>query len=52
MIRGVTSIAVPLRLEGEPPAALAVVHIGVPDDVAELGLEMRRAAARIVRAAG
>ncbi|GAA1785451.1 IclR family transcriptional regulator [Leucobacter iarius] len=52
VIRGLTSIAVPLRLEGEPPAALAVVHIGVPDDLAELGLEMRRAAARIVRAAG
>lgn len=52
VIRGVTAVAVPLRLENEPPGALAVVHIGIPEDLPGLATQMRRTAARIVRAAG
>src|SRR5690606_28441718 len=33
VIPGLTSVAVPLRVAGEPPAALAVVCIGAPDDL-------------------
>ncbi|MBL3700970.1 IclR family transcriptional regulator [Leucobacter luti] len=33
VIDGVTAIAVPLRLEGEPPAAIAVVHFNLPDSI-------------------
>lgn len=51
VIAGLTSVAVPLRVAGEPPAALAVVCIGVPDDLEALARSMREAALRIERAA-
>lgn len=47
VIRGLTAIAVPLRLQGEPPAALAVVTIGVPQQLEHVVEELRQAAGRI-----
>lgn len=49
VIQGVTSVAVPLRVSGEPPAALAVVCIGLPENLDALSRELREAAARIER---
>ncbi len=51
VIPGLTSVAVPLRVAGEPPAALAVVCIGVPEDLEALAHSMREAAVRIERSA-
>ncbi len=47
VIQGLTSVAVPLRVAGEPPAALAVVCIGVPDNLEALARSLREAALRI-----
>ena len=47
VIPGITSVAVPLRIAGEPPAALAVVRIGMPEDVDAIVAELRGAAERI-----
>ncbi|MBK0422488.1 helix-turn-helix domain-containing protein [Leucobacter sp. CSA2] len=49
VIDGVTSVAIPLRLAGEPPAALAVVHFKVPEDLDGVVFELRRAADHIRR---
>lgn len=49
VIQGLTSVAVPLRVSGEPPAALAVVCIGLPANLDSLSQELRAAAARIER---
>lgn len=51
VIQGLTAVAVPLRVAGEPPAALAVVCIGVPADLDTLARSLREAAARIERSA-
>lgn len=51
VIPGLTSIAVPLRVATEPPAALAVVCIGLPDDLEGLTRGLREAALRIERSA-
>lgn len=47
VIDGVTAIAVPLRLEGEAPAAIAVVHFNHPDSVDDVVAALRHAAERI-----
>ncbi len=47
VISGLTSVAVPLRISGEPPAALAVVTIGVPKDLSGLVSDLRAAAGRM-----
>lgn len=51
VIQGLTSVAVPLRVSGEPPAALAVVCIGIPEDLDTLARSLREAAGRIERTA-
>lgn len=51
VIPGLTAVAVPLRLDGEPPATLSVVHIGVPGDLDEVVARLRAGADRIVRGA-
>lgn len=51
VIPGLTSVAVPLRVSGEPPAALAVVCIGTPDDLDTLAHSLREVAGRIERLA-
>lgn len=48
VIAGVTGLAVPLRVPGEPPAAIAVVHFDFPSSLDEIGERLRAAAARIV----
>lgn len=47
VIDGVTGIAVPLRIAGEPPAAVAVVHFNVPEGVDDVVHALRTAADRI-----
>lgn len=49
VIAGVSSLAVPLRIHGEPPAALAVLQIGSIDNEAEIVADLHAAANRIVR---
>ncbi len=44
VIHGLTAIAVPLRIHGEPPASLSVVTIGVPANLDEVVAELRAAA--------
>ncbi len=50
VIPGLTSVAVPLRVNNEPPSALAIVCIGLPDHIDELAAALREAATRIERA--
>ena len=47
VVPGLTSVAVPIEIAGEPPAALAVVSIGLPDELDELAGRLRAAAAAI-----
>lgn len=48
VIAGVTGLAVPLRVPGEPPAAIAVVHFDFPTETDEIGAKLRLAAERII----
>lgn len=47
VVPGLTSIAVPLRLAGEPPAAIAIVHVGSTLAAADIAARLRLAAARV-----
>lgn len=49
VIDGVTSVAIPIRLAGEPPAALAVVHFKVPENIDDVVESLHRAAEQILR---
>lgn len=49
VIDGVTAIAVPLRLEGEPPAAVAVVHFNLPESVDAVVAALQDTADRIAQ---
>jgi len=49
VIPGLTGLAVPLRIEGEPPAALSIVQIGAPDNAEAIVAELHAAAGRILR---
>lgn len=49
VIDGVTSIAVPLRIAGEAPAAIAIVHFNAPDPVDEVVAALKAAAERVAR---
>lgn len=49
VVPGLTSVAVPLTLAGEPPAALAIVTIGTPDDLPRVAERLHEAVARITR---
>lgn len=44
VIDGVTSVAVPLRITGEPPAAIAIVHFRRPDPLSEVVSRLKQAA--------
>lgn len=48
VIDGVTSVAVPLRIPGEPAAAIAIVHFRVPDSVEAVTQRIERAAREIL----
>lgn len=47
VIAGLASIAVPLRVQGQPPAALAVVYLGDDADVVLIANRLRAAAEEI-----
>lgn len=47
VIAGLSSVAVPLAVPGQHPAAIAVVYLGQPHDVAAIGARLGRAAAAI-----
>ena len=49
VIDGVTGIAVPLRLAGEAPAAVAVVHFNLPESLESVVDRLRAAAEQIAR---
>ena len=49
VIDDVTGIAVPLRIAGEPPAAIAVVHFKVPETIGEVVDALQEAAERIAQ---
>lgn len=47
VIDGVTSVAVPFRIPGEPPVAIAIVHFRLPDPIAEVARRLEVAAQEI-----
>lgn len=49
VIKGLSSVAVPLRVPGQPPAAIAVVYVDRGTDAAAVGMRLRRAAAAVTR---
>ncbi|QZY51719.1 IclR family transcriptional regulator [Leucobacter tenebrionis] len=49
VIDGVTGLAVPLRLVGEPPAAVAIVHFRMPEPLDAAVAALQNAAARIAQ---
>lgn len=49
VIKGLSSIAVPLRVPGQPAAAVAVVYLDRSTDVAAVGERLRQAAAAVAR---
>lgn len=50
VIEGVSSIAVPLRVPGEAPAAVAVVHFNMPTETQKIVSALQQAAERIQKA--
>ncbi|GAA4785730.1 IclR family transcriptional regulator [Microbacterium gilvum] len=52
VVPSLRSVAVPLRLPRQPPAAIAVVHVAMPDDRAAVAAHLERAAGAIARAYG
>jgi DNA-binding IclR family transcriptional regulator len=52
VIRGLRSVAVPLRAAGIPPAAVAVVFVSSPQDDHEIGSRLATAATIIARSLG
>lgn len=48
VIPGVSSVAVPLDLVDQPPAALALLYVGEREDQAAMGKDLAAAAARLV----
>ena len=48
VIDGVTSIAVPLRIHGEPPASIAIVHFRLPDSIDEVAERLHVAAREVL----
>lgn len=47
VVPGLTSIAVPLRINGQPPASIAIVSPGPPENPEFIAQQLRSAAARI-----
>lgn len=48
VIDGVTAVAVPLRIPGEPPASVAIVHFRKPDSVDAVAQRLQRAAREVL----
>ncbi|HET9082218.1 MAG TPA: helix-turn-helix domain-containing protein [Trebonia sp.] len=49
VIKGMSSVAVPLRVSGQPAAAIAVVYLDRSTDAAAVGERLGRAAAAVIR---
>ncbi|QIK62571.1 helix-turn-helix domain-containing protein [Leucobacter viscericola] len=49
VVNGVSSVAVPIRIQGEPPAAIAIVHFNLPDPLDEVVARLKNAAERIAQ---
>lgn len=49
VVNGVSGLAVPLRIVGEPPAALAIVHFSLPESLDEIVATLQTAATRITQ---
>jgi DNA-binding IclR family transcriptional regulator len=49
VIPGISSVSVALRVPGQPPAALAVVYVSGPQQVADIGHRLQAAVAATVR---
>ncbi len=52
VVPSLRSVAVPLTLPGQPPAAIAVIHVSFSRSEAEIADRLQRAARRIARAYG
>lgn len=52
VVASLRSVAVPLTLPGQPPAAIAVIHVSFPRSEAELAERLLVAAANLRRASG
>ncbi|QIM16256.1 helix-turn-helix domain-containing protein [Leucobacter insecticola] len=49
VVNGVRSVAVPIRIPGEPPAAIAVVHFSLPDPLDEVIAHLHASAEQIAQ---
>ena len=49
VMNGVSSVAVPIRISGEPPAAIAIVHFNLPDSLDEVVARLRAGAEQIAQ---
>ncbi|WP_022881221.1 IclR family transcriptional regulator [Gryllotalpicola ginsengisoli] len=52
VVPSLRSVAVPLQLPGQPPAAIAVIHVSLPREEAEIAARLRTAAGAVARALG
>jgi len=52
VIKGMSSVAVPLRAPAQAPAAIAVVYLDQRTDAVAVGMRLRRAAAAVIRELG
>jgi DNA-binding IclR family transcriptional regulator len=52
VVPSLRSVAVPLTLPGQPPAAIAVIHVSFPRPEAEIAQRLKVAAASVARAYG
>ena len=52
VVPSLRSVAVPLTLPGQPPAAIAVIHVSFPRPEAEIAQRLKLAAASVARAYG
>jgi DNA-binding IclR family transcriptional regulator len=49
VVEGVMGVAVPLRIPGEPPAAVAVVHFSLPESLDDIVGALQGAAREIAQ---
>lgn len=49
VVNGVSSVAVPIRISGEPPASIAIVHFHLPDSLHEIVARLCTAANQIAQ---
>lgn len=49
VVSGVSSVAVPIRIPGEPPAAIAIVHFNLPDPIDTVVAHLKKAAEQIAQ---